>query len=673
MPKKVSLDILRKKLQGRELRHIHTFDFQRAAEGEDAGSVPISFLSDQPVEHWFGFLTLDMSPTSVSLDRLRAGGPLLVCHDRNQQAGVIENPRIENGKLVGDCRFSQSQFGKDIYQDVLDRIRRTASSGFMVNELVLEKSTDDADYYRATSWEPFEGSLEPIPADISVGAYRSLGDKVQKLSRDDDECEECEGEGCDECNPDDEETGERAKNTTNEARTKMELTEAEKAKLLTREAENRIMEIGTSVGEVELARDFVLEGKLDESEFKRAALDKRKKAQAKPQNEDPAITAARGGNGEIELAQIVSRHRKSLKCFKGPDGPRRAYRFGQWFLAGPAKNERARQFCRDHGISIVRGQSERINEDGGFTVLPEWSPDIIDLREEFGVFRAHAHVEPMNSDLKDFTRRVSGLQAYPAGNGKAGTYSQKEYDAVELAARLWMVLAKIDNELNEDSFISWADDLASEIAYAFSSAEDDAGFNGDGTSTYNGIQGICTKLKALSATVANIAGLTVSAAGSGADWTLITRQNLVAVTGKLPEYVYKRGRPAWYTSQSFWANVMVNITLAAGGVTAAEMEGSREKQFMGYPVVIAQKLPAVAALSQIPVLFGSLDMAATLGDRKMMEIAIADQNSDDFERNKMSIRGITRFDIVTHDVGNANATSTKQVPGPIVGLITPAS
>jgi hypothetical protein len=44
-----------------------------------------------------------------------------------------------------------------------------------------------------------------------------------------------------------------------------------------------------------------------------------------------------------------------------------------------------------------------------------------------------------------------------------------------------------------------------------------------------------------------------------------------------------------------------------------------------------------------------------------------------FETAQVAVRGIERFDINVHDVGNATATAADKSPGPIVGLITAAA
>jgi hypothetical protein len=55
---------------------------------------------------------------------------------------------------------------------------------------------------------------------------------------------------------------------------------------------------------------------------------------------------------------------------------------------------------------------------------------------------------------------------------------------------------KMTAQLNEDALIDLGDKWAMAAAVAFSYAEDNAAFNGDGTSTYGGITGLFTKIVA---------------------------------------------------------------------------------------------------------------------------------------------------------------------------------
>jgi HK97 family phage major capsid protein len=354
-----------------------------------------------------------------------------------------------------------------------------------------------------------------------------------------------------------------------------------------------------------------------------------------------------------------------------------AYRFGMWFAAIVGHGF-AKQFCRNQGLELRwadaggnpmnLAQSEGVNTAGGFLVLPEFEQDMIDLRERYGVFRQHAKVVPMNSDTKSVPRRTGGLTAYYTAELATITESQKGWDRVTLTAKKLAVLAKYSSELDEDSMIDIGNDLAEEISYAFSVAEDDAGFNGDGTSTYGGIVGVRNKLLNLSATRANIAGLTVA---SGNLWSEITIGDFNTMKSKLPEYAHT-SRTAFYASRVFYDAVMEKLMLAAGGVTAAEIAAGRPMEmFMGYPVHIAQKMPLVEANDVVCCLFGDLSLAARFGDRRSTTIATSEHLN--FAEDEIAIRGTERYDIVVHDVGNESATAALRVAGPIVGLLTAAS
>jgi hypothetical protein len=122
---------------------------------------------------------------------------------------------------------------------------------------------------------------------------------------------------------------------------------------------------------------------------------------------------------------------------------------------------------------------------------------------------------PMASDTRSAIRGApAALPLTSSAESGAGTASDKSWDRVSLTAKKLMVLARYSSEMNEDAVINMGDDLAGEIAYAFAVKEDNCGFIGDGSSTYGGMQGVTTKIKGLSGTIANIAGLVV-ATGTG--------------------------------------------------------------------------------------------------------------------------------------------------------------
>jgi len=379
-----------------------------------------------------------------------------------------------------------------------------------------------------------------------------------------------------------------------------------------------------------------------------------------PTTQAENTAAANGGNDKPEERKITVpataiRHGK-LKSFRGADADAKAYAAGQFFLATMGRNERAQQWCKDHGIQ-VRAMSEGTDTAGGYLVPLQMEQTIIDLREEYGVFRQFAAVSPMSSDTKTVPRRASGLTAYYVGEGSEITASDKGWNVVNLTAKKLGVLVRYSSELAEDAVISIGDDLASEIAYAFANAEDSAGFNGDGTSTYGGIVGLKNAL---------LAGSEVTAATGNTSFGTLDLEDFENMIGKLPRY--PGIMPRWYIHQAGWAASMLRLAAAAGGNTVREIEGGAQPMFLGYPVTLVNVMNSTTGAQTSTeglCYFGDLRMAALMGSRR--GVTVATDSSRDFEYDQLAIRGTQRYDIVVHGTGTASAA------GPMIQLLTPGS
>lgn len=158
------------------LKLYRDFQINKQDINEESRTVNLTFSSEFEVDRYWWIEILDHNPESVILDRLRAAGPLLVMHDRSKQVGVIETAQVGSDKRGhAQARFGKSQFAEEIFQDVIDGIRKTVSVGYMLHEAKLEEASDEKkDKYRFTKWEPFEISLEPTPADYSIGVNRNI-------------------------------------------------------------------------------------------------------------------------------------------------------------------------------------------------------------------------------------------------------------------------------------------------------------------------------------------------------------------------------------------------------------------------------------------------------------------------------------------------------------------
>lgn len=145
-----------------------------AAIDVEARTVELAFSSEIEVSRWYGVEILDHSPASVRLERLNDGGALLANHSWSDQIGVVEWARVDpdrRGRAL--VRFSRNPAADEIFQDVIDKIRRHVSVGYRVLGAKLEETRGDLDVYRVTDWEPYEISFVSVPADNSVGVGRS--------------------------------------------------------------------------------------------------------------------------------------------------------------------------------------------------------------------------------------------------------------------------------------------------------------------------------------------------------------------------------------------------------------------------------------------------------------------------------------------------------------------
>lgn len=156
-----------------------TRDFAIPAEAIDreARTVELAFSSETPYERWWGTEILSHERGAMRLDRMAAGAALLVDHNTRDQVGVVVRAWIGDDRIGrAVVRFSRSTRGEEVFQDVIDGIRKLVSVGYRIHDLVLEQRNDAGETYRVTDWEPHEVSIVAVPADPTVGVGRDAGD-----------------------------------------------------------------------------------------------------------------------------------------------------------------------------------------------------------------------------------------------------------------------------------------------------------------------------------------------------------------------------------------------------------------------------------------------------------------------------------------------------------------
>ena len=192
-------------------KYTRTFTID-AVRSEDNGKLTrIAISSEEPVmlKFKYGFErvyeVLGHSADEVDMSYFSNGAPLALNHNLDDQIGVLENVSLDpDGRLRADVKFSRSQRGQEIAQDVEDGIRTRISVGYGVKDYVEAGEVDGVPIVRATRWIPFEASIVPVPADITVGVGKSLNieeeindmskptDKIRKKKEIEEEEEEVE-------------------------------------------------------------------------------------------------------------------------------------------------------------------------------------------------------------------------------------------------------------------------------------------------------------------------------------------------------------------------------------------------------------------------------------------------------------------------------------------------
>lgn len=348
---------------------------------------------------------------------------------------------------------------------------------------------------------------------------------------------------------------------------------------------------------------------------------------------------------------------RSLRAFKGPQGERDAYQTGQFIRAALLGNQEARRWCEGPYADFdYRALSVGTNTAGGFLVPEAMSAAIINLREDYGVFRQYATVIPMDRDIMTIPRRAGGVTATWTAESGTLTESDPSFNQVTLFAKKLGVITRISTELAEDSIINIADWVTQEFAYAFAKMEDDCGFKGTGTAAYGSIVG--ASIKIVDGT--HTAGALDATAGDD-QYSELIAADLSVLIGLLPTYAMPGAR--WFGSNTCWGGAFERLMAGAGGNTTITLAGKVERAYLGYPFVITQSLPTTTAAQDAAamLLFGDLSQAATLGDRRQITIGVSSDRY--FVEDQIAIKATQRFDISVHDLGDTSS------PGPIVALI----
>lgn len=425
--------------------------------------------------------------------------------------------------------------------------------------------------------------------------------------------------------------------------------------------------------------DSKIDASLDALDKQNAEAEKRTKQEAEARREErlrklereqeareARIVRPGNGNGdaEIRVHDAFPMTGRNPDSFIGAYGEKRAreeaYKAGMWGLGYIFGNEEARRWSRDYGYRALNGS---VNSAGAILVPDGLVNAIIWNVDDRGIFARYANVVQMgNNDTLLVPKSTGEVTVYPVSENQTSevTESEPTTDGVELTAKTWGLLTRVSRNLNDDAVINLGEYLSRKFGYAVADAQDGAGFNGDGTSTYHGISGVTSKIND-----GNHAGSIYTAITGNTGFGTLDLDDFEAVVGKFPQK-YEGDDVAWYISKTGYYASMARLMDAAGGNTQDNVAGGKGLQFLGYPVRISTKLFGTlgAQINTIVALFGSLRATAMYAQKKELSIQTLVEKYATY--NQIGILGFTRFGINVHELGdgtNAGAMIALKTPG----------
>jgi HK97 family phage major capsid protein len=193
------------------------------------------------------------------------------------------------------------------------------------------------------------------------------------------------------------------------------------------------------------------------------------------------------------------------------------------------------------------------------------------------------------------------------------------------------------------------------MGHQFALKEDEEAILGDGTSTYGMVQGIRNAIALATASI-------YTPTDDHDSWDELTLADHFGAMSLLADKY--RGLPlSWLCSGPYKWQVFDRLSLSQGGTVPSDVvNGMRVPTFLGYPVVVSDRMPTSSAVSQVSAIFGAFENAGVIGERAGIRIAVSEHVA--FTSHRIAVRGTTRYDINVHEAGDTTTA------GAIVGLAT---
>lgn len=452
-----------------------------------ARTVELAFSSEAEVGRWYGIEVLSHAPDAVVTTRLKDGAALLLEHDRDKQIGVVEHVSIDKDRRGrARVRFGKSARAEEVFQDVIDGIRRHVSVGYIVHDAKCVETRDGEDVWEITRWEPFEISIVSVPADISVGVGRHLQSPstgAQPLS----------ARTAEENAPDHEQQVEKTmsdkKETKHEAGTsggdEAKAQDATRAFQDERARSRAIIEMGDAYGAAELARDAIKDG-MSVPDFQRQLLEHLNQRKQVPLSEQMKAS-------EVGLTEREARNYSLLRVVRAlVDPTNRKAQDAAAFEFEASRAAAAKAGKNPEGIMVPTDVLTRAlntaatgtgsGDTGGYLVANTLlSSSFIDmLRNRSTILQLGSVIGGLVGNI-DIPKQVAGAQGYWVGEGEDAGEGKQVFGQVHASPKTVAAFSEITRRMLMQSSMDAEALVRSDLARALALTIDAAGYYGTGT------------------------------------------------------------------------------------------------------------------------------------------------------------------------------------------------
>lgn len=388
---------------------------------KDERTFEISFSSETPVSRGKLFEILDHSVESVDLSHLNTGNaPLLLDHE-----DTIEN---HVGKIVRAWIDSSDRRGKALIklggstkaEEVLKNIQADTPPNISVGYLIRNFIEESMNSFRVTNWLPFEISFVALPADNTVGFYRSINFSESV------------------------ETDEENKNINKQNQSpikdtrKMELQENQVDVQALIAAERKrssdiqsLAKAFSHVDDIEVLAERSIATGEDVASFQSQILEKMKNVRSNP--------IAFG-----QAAQVTD---------NVENDPKKGFRNFKDFVSlvvGKATPEVQKRAAPSVYSNITDGAS------GGYAIPEEFANTILDVKTEQTSLLQYANQTPISSNSMAFSFNAKqpwngGVIAYWRDEAEAATQTKPSLDRLQLNLKALTALCPVTDEMLQDS------------------------------------------------------------------------------------------------------------------------------------------------------------------------------------------------------------------------------